>query len=322
LISKRNENSKAGRWAEIADEELLNTALDTDSPQGLDNLVTSLPDGDEEPFVEYSYDLRRSGQESLHCVHDNHPHLAGFVMNKGGKRFLVGHICGAKIYGTSFERYHADFDAAVQRKDALRRAKEIKQATEPFSAYLNEIESSGIFDRFEKVLDQFNEHMPWVYDQLFYIAHADPRAERVGIPTDIFSEENDPRLEWQKAASEFNSLALKAIGLENWAENNLASMKRMIEAFLKRFELVIDRLAEVEALFQPEVLALICEYANAYDNPKKRKYIPGLLALTCKKERDEVTLKLPKNYVLPSKKRIDEFRSTLAGFKLEAEKAA
>ncbi len=322
MIDKRKENSPVGRWAKIEDEELLGTALDHDSPQTLENLVTSLPDGSDEPFVEYSYDLRGSGQESLHCVHDNHPHLKGFVMNKGGKRFFVGHICGEKIYGTIFERYAADFDAAVQRKDALRRAKEIKQATEPFADYLEEVVNSGIFDCFENVMDQFNNHMPWVYDELQRIALTDQRSQRAGVPANIFREENDPRLEWQKTVSEFNSLALKALSYDNWAENNLASMKRMIEAFLKRFEAVIDRLAEVQALFQPEVLALICEYANAFDNPRKRKYVAGMLTLTCKKDRDQVTLSLPNNYVLPSRARINEFRSTLAGFKFDAVKAA
>ena len=323
MIAKRKENSPVGRWAKIEDVELLGTALDHDSPQTLENLVTSLPEGSEEPFVEYSYDLRGSAQESLHCVHDNHPHLKGFVMNKAGKRFFVGHICGEKLYGTKFEQYTADYTAAVQRKDALRRAREIKQATEPFAAYLDEVANSGIFDRFEKVMDQFNNHMPWVYDELQRIALTDDlRAQRARMPANIFREEDDPRLEWQKTTSEFNSLALKAQSYDNWAENNLASMKRMIEAFLKRFEAVIDRLAEVQDLFQPEVLALICEYANAFDNPRKRKYVPGMLALTCRKERDEVTLSLPKNYVLPSKARINEFRSTLAGFKFEAVKAA
>jgi hypothetical protein len=89
-------------------------------------LPTTQSAADEEPYVEYKYDLRGQEREKLRCVHGNHPHLAGYVMRKGQSRFFVGHICGKHIYGEDFEKYTADFNVAVNRQQALRRAPTIR----------------------------------------------------------------------------------------------------------------------------------------------------------------------------------------------------
>jgi hypothetical protein len=78
-------------WESLTDEELLGVDLVTDDPEGLRDLVREVPSGDEETYVEFKYDLRKSGrQEEFTCVHGHHKHLAGFVMRKGNARFLVG----------------------------------------------------------------------------------------------------------------------------------------------------------------------------------------------------------------------------------------
>ena len=80
--------------------------------------------------------------------------------------------------------------------------------------------------------------------------------------------------------ADFNILATLVIGKNDWAEKNIVGMKRRMESLLQRFEEVLKRLKELEDFFQPEVLALVCDYANKYDNPKKRTYIAGLLIPT------------------------------------------
>jgi hypothetical protein len=76
---------------------------------------------------------------------------------------------------------------------------------------------------------------------------------------------------------------------------------------------LLDLLREVEDFFQPTVLAAICKLANEHDNPKRRKYEAGLLTLTCKRERQKTTIAMPKNFVLPSGRGLDAFKSALAG---------
>src|SRR5262249_28847670 len=141
---------------------LLDAQLTTDDPLMLADLVFELPAGNDEPHVEYSYDLRRSGREKLHCVHGNHAHLAGFVMNKGGKRFLVGHICGKKIYGENFEIYKKDYYAAQDRQDILRRIREVKAVLAPFLEWMQDTSESQVFALYDDVRRQFGERMGWL----------------------------------------------------------------------------------------------------------------------------------------------------------------
>jgi len=109
-------------WEAVSDEELLGKNLTTDNPLGLDCLVTEIPDGPEEPHVEFSYNL----EDEVRCIHCNHLHKHGFVLRKGGYRYIVGWICGEKIYGEKFDKYAADFKAAQARQDAMRRVQSIQ----------------------------------------------------------------------------------------------------------------------------------------------------------------------------------------------------
>jgi hypothetical protein len=49
-------------WETLSDEELLAADLIIDDPE-LENLVFEVPEGDEEPYVEFKYDLRKSGRQ-------------------------------------------------------------------------------------------------------------------------------------------------------------------------------------------------------------------------------------------------------------------
>src|SRR6185437_7536075 len=131
-------------WESLSDDQLVDVELMTDDPENLENLVGEIPQGDEEPYVEFKYDLRGSEREMFQCVHGHHAHLAGFVFRKGNARFLVGWMCGASIYGEDFGQYTADFDAAVNRQDALKRVREIKSVISPFMNWLEQVSNSEV----------------------------------------------------------------------------------------------------------------------------------------------------------------------------------
>src|SRR4051812_24492830 len=103
-MRKPQRQVRRSHWASLTDEQLLAVNLETEDPEKLEGLVREVPANDAEPHVEFSYDLRGADRERLRCVHHQHRHYAGFVMNKGGARFLVGRDCGRKLYGQNWDR--------------------------------------------------------------------------------------------------------------------------------------------------------------------------------------------------------------------------
>ena len=150
-------------WDGVSDEELLATELTTDDPEALMGLVTVLPDGYEDSHVEYSYDLRGSGREEFVCVHGHHKHLCGFVMRKDDQRWLVGWMCGESIYGEQFDQHKADFNTAVNRRDRLRKRRDVEELARPLTQWLNETYASGVFDQYHDVRDQLKNKLRWVW---------------------------------------------------------------------------------------------------------------------------------------------------------------
>jgi hypothetical protein len=128
---------KPKHWDTVGDEHLLSVELTTDNPETLENLVPYVPSAPGETFVEFAYDLRKLERPKFRCAHCHQRHLAGVVVNKDGQRFLVGHVCGAHIYGTNFAVLKKDYDAAVVRQDILRRVREIRGAVTQFLAWLD-----------------------------------------------------------------------------------------------------------------------------------------------------------------------------------------
>ena len=157
--SGRNEH-----WSALTDDDLLNRDLTTDDPEALEGLVTQIPDRHKEAHVEFKYDFRGQDRVELHCVHGHHAHKAGFVMNVDGVRFLVGWICGKAIYGEDFERFTKAYDEAVDRQNALRRAKQIRDAIDPFTFWLAKIPNAEVFPLYNTVRLQWIGLIPWLYD--------------------------------------------------------------------------------------------------------------------------------------------------------------
>ena len=302
-------------WESLSDEMLMSVELVTDNPDALEGMVFKLPDvTGEEPHVEYAYDLRGSEHEKFRCVHCNQPHLAGFVMRSGQWRFKVGHICGNHIYGEVFDEYHADYNAAVNRKDALLRVAGIKEALKPFFAWMEGVLKSEVFKNYNRVRGQVRERMPWIYDNLQAAAHAGTSISRVKLPRSLFDEDVDPRLNFAKAAAEMSAIATGLVTSLEIAAKSIGQIKLRMEATVTRIEGALDLLKEAEDFFQPQVLDIVCKLANEYDNPKKRKYEAGLLSITCRRGKEKITVQPARNFGLPNRKPIEAFRAALMGW--------
>jgi hypothetical protein len=108
-----------------------------------------------------------------------------------------------------------------------------------------------------------------------------------------------------------SALAANLIGKEDLEEESVRKIKRTLEGLIPRVEFVLDELREVEDFFQPAVLDMICCLGNECDNPRKREYSADLLTITCKRGRDKVAVKVPKNYRLPNRDGLEALKETL-----------
>ncbi len=317
-ISKRRALTRGNYWNSLTDDQLLSAELTTDDPDCLENLVSEIPAGDEEPYVEFKYDLRGSGrQEEFVCVHGHHRHLAGFVMRKGKWRFKVGWICGNNIYGEDFDQYTADFDAALNRREMLKRRREIENAMRPFMGWLEQVAKSDVFKQHDRVRRQFYEHMPWIWENMPRMAFLDTRVTKTKIPRTMFDVNTDPEVEFGKICTEFSTGVMTMLSKSEQGGFDIGPVKRRMELLLNRLDVVLSQLQEVVDFFQPSTLDAICKFATEHDHPKKRSYVPGLGSITCKRERTKLTLHMPNNYRLPERRGIENFRAVLRGFKLE-----
>jgi hypothetical protein len=298
-------------WETLTDDQLLTVELVTDDPENLDDLVHELPAGDEEPYVEFKYDLRKSGREEFSCVHGHHRHLAGFVMRKGKFRYLVGWQCGKTIYGEDFDGYTADFDAAVNRQETLRKRREIEKETFPFMAWLEQVSRSDVFKLYGSVRRQIDQRMPWVWDNVPRASYLGASLKGVKMPPTLFERKTDPQADFAQVVADMSALAATLIDKEELGEKSVQNIKRVLGGFIRRVEAVFDELKEVEDFFQPAVLEIVCNLGNEHDNPKKRKYIAGLLTLTCKRDRDKAVVQMPSSYKLPNRSGLEALKEAL-----------
>lgn len=312
----RPTNTK-GYWTQLTDDELLKRELLAEQPHLVEDLVFELPKNDAEPFVEFCYDLKGSSHEKLRCVHCHQPHLKGLIVNQGGCRFYVGHICGERIYGEKFNRLKVDFDAAVERRAVASRVRRVREVLEPFNAWMHGVVNSGVFDAYSKLHSRWYVEFEWLFDNLAGVERVSGRinssAGHCVLPTRTFFYPNtDPERAFKDAANELGVACLTVISKVT-INKDIESTFGRIRSFLTRLENAIDQLREVERFFQPEVLAIVAAWATQHDNPKKRKWIAGLNNLTRVSEgghRD--VLQIPNSYKAPSKEPIATFRAALA----------
>jgi hypothetical protein len=301
-------------WGRLRDDELLKAEVTVDDPESLEGLVYEVPAGEEESYVESSYDFRGTDREELSCVHGSHGHLAGFVMRKGTVRFLVGHICAKNIYGEHFEAHKNDYEAAVQRRDILRRVQEVGVVIDPFLRWLGEASQMSAFEQYEAFKSQLADRMPWLHRELNW--HTNNRSGwfgRANLPPTLFDGFTDPHKAFKMAAAEMSGtlmLAVAKMKIEKDVESTFSKMRIL----LTKLDTALVQLQEVVDFLQPELLSQVCQHANERDNAKKRKYIPGLMSITCQRDKGMATVQLARNYTVSSRGPIVGFRAAMNGF--------
>lgn len=300
-------------WANLSDEALVDIELTTDDPENLPNLVKQIPDGEGTPYVEFKYDLRGTGREEFSCVHGNHGHLSGFVFRKGDARFLVGRICGNTIYGEDFDKFTSDFDAAIQRQDALKRVRQLREAIAAFTAWLRTEAESDSWRAFNRLRGQLDNQMPWVFDNLPALAAMDPKTiGGAALPKRLCAEDMNVREEFDRLVLETASVSAMLDEDASTVATKIGAMRARLDGLARRAEAIISLLSEVQIFFQPSSLQAICDFANKHDNPKRRRYSAGLMSLSCKGASEKQTISMPTGFKLPSAAGYEQLRKAIA----------
>jgi hypothetical protein len=287
-----------GHWASVSDDRLIDLDLEIDNPETLEGLVRQVPASYADAHVEFKYDLRGMDVTEFTCVHGSHQHKAGFVMNVEGVRFMVGWKCAKTIYNEDFDEYAADFDAAVVRRNALLRVREIREAVTQFSVWLDRISSSSGFEAFSAISDRLEKHMPWVY-QTLQSANGG-RIEGVVMPKYLCLQPADVRADFDRLMNTTAAVTIKLTGDAQVVAASIGLIRTEIHGLIRRAELISAKLSDLVLFFQPATLHAICQHAeNAV--PKRRRHVAGLMKLSTR----DVFVEMPKNFVVPSRGPID-----------------
>jgi hypothetical protein len=296
--------ARPNHWSSVSDERLIDLDLEIDNPEVLEGLVRQVPANYEDAHVEFKYDLRGMDVPEFKCVHGSHQHKAGFVMNIDGSRFMVGWICAKTIYDEDFDKYTADFEAAIGRRDALRRIREIRDATAQFSAWLDKVASSNAVEAFARVSKQLKNHMPWVFETLQ--AANGREIEGVTMPRYLCMTPTDVEGEFDRL---MNATAAVTLSLTCDAQRVAASLGKIrteIDGLIRRAELISRKLFDLELFFQPSTLLAICQHAEKAV-PRRSKHFAGLLKLSTR----NVSIEMPKDFKVPSDQPIQTLRAAL-----------
>jgi hypothetical protein len=294
-------------WANVSDEQLAGLDLEIEGPDKLPGIVTEIPPGKDETYIEFTYDLRGMGRaKEFVCVHGHHGHLHGAVMRKGAARFLVGWICAESIYGENLAGIRADYEAAVLRRGAILRVRELRDAVADFSAWADQVSRSGALEAFDTLRLQLRRRFPWVFEVLQRTTGG--RINDVIMPKYLCAAGGDIEDSFIRLMNETAAVTSSLTGDAQRVAGSIGSIRANIASVIRRAELALVKLSEVELFFQPATLLAICEHAeNAV--PRRTRHFAGMLKLST---RDQV-IEMPKGFVTPSRVPIDKLSAVLAG---------
>lgn len=281
--------------------------LIVDDPSALPGVVTEIPPNHQDAFIEYTYDLRGSGRDDeFACVHGHHRHLHGAVMRLGEARFLVGWMCAETIYGESLAGRRADYDAAVSRRHAIIRIGELREAITEFSMWADAVVKSKVLEAHDELRRQISSRFPFVFESL---RDCGGRIGGVVMPRHLCAQYgNYLEDSFARLMKEIASVALALAGDHQRAMKSVGKIRSDIEGIIRRAEIAMARLADVELFFQPAVLSTICTAANNAV-PRRATHYAGLLKLTCRSE----VVEIPPSFALPDRKAIERLRAVLSG---------
>lgn len=298
-----------GHWDEFTDEQLMGIELTTDDPTSLPNLVTEIPLDHLQAHIEYTYNFLGSGRETgdmFVCVHGHHRHLHGAVMRVRDVRFLVGWICADQIYGENLENIRADYDAVTQRRNALIRIRDLRDALGGFAAWADDVAESGVLQDFDRIRYTLERHMTFAFNAVRQ--HKGRKLYDAQMPSYLCAADVRMEIEFPRMIS-YIAEAQATLAYETYKVTaSIGAFRERIEGIVRRAELFFSRMNDVELFFQPATLAAICKLAeNA--KPKQKRYVAGLLSL----KAGNVELRMPPNFRVPSRAALDALQTVIAG---------
>jgi hypothetical protein len=295
-----------GHWASVSDDRLIDLDLEIDNPETLEGLVRQVPANYADAHVEFKYDLRGMEVPEFTCVHGSHQHKAGFVMNVDGARFMVGWICAKTIYNEDFDKYTADFEAAIGRRDALRRVREMRGAIEQFSGWLDRISSSNVLQAFSTVRDRLRNYMPWVFETLQSANGG--QIEGIAMPRHLCLPPTNILDEFDRLMNATAAVTMSLTGDAQVVAASIGLIRTDIDSPIRRAELIFAKLSDLDLFFQPATLHAICQHA-AKAVPRRRRHFAGLMKLSTR----DVFVEMPKDFVVPSPRPLEALRAAVVG---------
>jgi hypothetical protein len=311
-LSKPASGANHTHLSEISDEQLAETELVIDAPDRLQGIATEIPADYLQAHIEYTYDLRGSGREDeFVCVHGHHRHLHGAVMRLGDVRFLVGWICAENIYGESLAGRVADYDARVIRQKAVLRVRDLRTAIAGFSSWAAQVSGSGAPQAYDALRERLRRRFPFVWGT---VQRSRGRMLRGALMPrylcgdDRFEFRNSFEASFGRLMTETASVSSKLTGESQRVAASIGAIHLDIQGLVRRAELAMEKLTDVELFFQPVTLAAVCEEAeNA--RPRRARHHAGLLRLSCRSE----VIEMPSGFAIPSRVPIDRLQAALSG---------
>lgn len=307
LKPKLSSQDATGFWGSVSDEGLIDRVLTIDSPSTLPGIVTTIPEGDEEPHVESSYDF--SGTENYQqCVH-GHRHLKGFVFRKGEARFQIGWMCGEAHYGQKFKKYTADFDAARTRQTVLHRVRDLRQSVEALSVWAGDNSWANAVAAFDDLNRNIKNRLPFVAECLR--DYSNRKLYDVQMPRYLCAQD-DPmhtgEAELRRMLNEIAAVTTLLTGTNDKVASVIGATVEGLYGIVRRAEILLAKLNDVVLFFQPAVLQAIADRAEN-STPVRAKHYPALLSM---KSRNQV-VGMPEGFVVPSRAPLDAMIQCLNG---------
>jgi hypothetical protein len=128
------------------------------------------------------------------------------------------------------------------------------------------------------------------------------------MPKHICSDAGDIEGSFIRLMEETAAIARSLTGDPQRVAGVIGSIRSDIEGIIRRAELLLAKLSDVELFFQPATLLAICEHAeNAV--PRRTRHFAGVLKLST---RDQV-IEMPEGFVMPSRAPIDRLQAVFSG---------
>ena len=253
------EQSAERSWRDMNEEALLSFQFTASDPESLDGITDDPPPNDEDPEIEFRYDMAGRG-ERVRCVYCKHPnHFKGIVVRYRSGRRLVGRDCALTHHGVAFEKDLIDFEAAIERQSLARRRRALMAARAQIHKDFMELKADPAVDVHDRMMRQWRANFP---DLALAMVNVARRDERLTISRKERDEAAE-KLRKQRLGNRFDEerQRAKAAG-ETWQiyrtiEEDLGSLRGAL--FFTNGVPVATRLDEIQASVQQVLRGLAAD---------------------------------------------------------------